>query len=71
MLPVLLKVLELCYDNDMKANLRSRNIGINSYIGIFIVTLVGTICSMFLLHIIYEAPLKVFASPDLYQFDTK
>lgn len=55
----------------MKANMRTRNIGINSYVGVFIVTLVGTISSMFLLHVIYDAPLKVFASPDLYQFDTK
>ena len=55
----------------MKANIRSRNIGVNSYIGMFIVTLVGTLSTMFLLHVIYDAPFKVFASPDLYQFDSK
>jgi hypothetical protein len=54
----------------MKANIRSRNIGVNSYIGMFIVTLVGTLSTMFLLHVIYDAPFKAFASPDLYQFDT-
>ena len=55
----------------MRENMRSRNIGVNSYIGVFIVTLVGTLSSMYLLHIIYDAPFKAFASPDLYQFDTK
>lgn len=53
----------------MKANIRSRNIGINSYIGIFIVTLVGSLSTFFLLHVIYDAPFKAFASPQAYALD--
>lgn len=54
----------------MKANIRSRNIGINSYIGIFIVTLVGSLSTFFLLHVIYDAPFKAFASPQAYALDS-
>lgn len=55
----------------MKANIRSRNIGINSYIGMFIVTLVGSLSTFFLLHVIYDAPFKAFASREAYVLDSE
>lgn len=54
----------------MKANIRSRNIVINSYVGMFAVTIVGAFSVFFLLHIMYDTPLTAFASSDLYAFDT-
>ena len=53
----------------MKANIRSRNIGINSYIGIFIVTLVGSFATIFILHVVNDVPFKAFAQTDLYRVD--
>ena len=54
----------------MKANIRSRNIAVNSYVGIFIVTLVAGLSTFFILHVLYDMPFKAFASRDLYSIDS-
>jgi hypothetical protein len=53
----------------MKANIRSRNIGVNSYVGMFIVTLVGSFATLFILHIAHNVPFKAFASTEIYAID--
>ena len=53
----------------MKANIRSRNIGVNAYVGIFIVTLVGGFATLFILHVAHDVPFKAFASTDIYAID--
>jgi len=46
----------------MKANIRSRNIVVNSYIGILLITMTGALATFFILHVAYDAPLSaVFA----------
>lgn len=54
----------------MKANLRSRNIAINSYLGMLAVTVVGGFATMFILHLINDVPLSVFVSTATYQIDS-
>lgn len=46
----------------MKANLRSRNIAVNAYLGMLVVTITGALATFFILHVAYDAPLTtVFA----------
>jgi hypothetical protein len=54
----------------MKTNMRSRNIAINSYVGMLAVTVVAGFATLFLVHLILEVPLSVFASSDVYSIDT-
>ena len=53
----------------MKENIRSRNIGINSYVAIFIVTLVGSFATLFIVHVATDMPFKAFASADVYEIN--
>ncbi len=50
----------------MKDNMRTRNIAVNSYIAMFIITLVGGFSALFLLHVIHDVPLQTFASAQTY-----
>jgi hypothetical protein len=54
----------------MKANLRSRNIAINSYVGMLAITLVGGFATILILHVINDVPLSTFASTATYQINS-
>lgn len=54
----------------MKANLRSRNIAINSYVGILAVTVVAGFAALFVVHIAIDVPFTAFASPSAYTIDS-
>jgi hypothetical protein len=55
---------------DMKANLRSRNIAINSYVGMLAITVVGAFAVLFILHIANDIPLKTYFTADAYAIDS-
>lgn len=50
----------------MKANLRSRNIGLNSYVAMLVVTTFGAFCTLYFLHVLYELPLTRVTSVTAY-----
>ena len=50
----------------MKANMRTRNLAVNSYVGILAITIVGSLATLYIVHVAYEAPLSAFASPATY-----
>ena len=50
----------------MKANIRSRNLALNSYIGILAVTIIGGFATLFLIHVIQDVPFKTFAQTNAY-----
>lgn len=54
----------------MKANLRSRNLAINSYLGILVVTVVGAFMTLLIIHIAIDVPFSAFASPQAYAIDS-
>ncbi len=54
----------------MQGNLRTRNIAINSYLGILITTLVGACAALIILHVANDVPFKAFASADTYTIDS-
>ena len=53
----------------MKANIRSRNLALNSYIGILAITIIGGFATLFLIHVIQEVPFKTFAQATTYELD--
>lgn len=50
----------------MKANMRSRNLALNSYIGILAVTIVGSFATLYIVHVAIDVPFSAFASPAAY-----
>lgn len=54
----------------MKANLRSRNIAINSYLGILAVTVVGGFATLLIIHVAIDVPVSAFAMPSAYAIDS-
>ncbi len=50
----------------MKANMRSRNIAVNSYVGILAITIVGSIATLYLVRVTLDLPLSVFVSSAAY-----
>jgi hypothetical protein len=50
----------------MKPNIRSRNIEVNTYVGMLIVTIVSSLAALFILHIAIEVPFATFASASAY-----
>lgn len=53
----------------MKANMRTRNLALNSYLGILAVTVVGSIATIYIVHVAIDAPLSAFASPAAYDIN--
>lgn len=53
----------------MKANLRSRNISINAYVGMLIVTIVASFATLCIVRVANEVPFRAFASADLYRLN--
>ena len=53
----------------MSENMRSRNIAINSYVGMLVVALVGGLATLFIVHVAYETPFSAFASPSAYEIN--
>ncbi len=54
----------------MKTNLRTRNLAINSYLGVLAITLVGGFATLIIVHIINDVPLKAFLVPQTYAIDS-
>ena len=54
----------------MKANLRSRNIAINSYVGMLAITLVGGFATLLIVHVANDVPLSAFTSVTAYAIDS-
>jgi hypothetical protein len=50
----------------MKANMRSRNIGVNSYVGILAITAVAGFATLFIVHIALDVPMSTFVSTNAY-----
>ena len=53
----------------MSGNIRTRNLEINSYLGILAVTVVGGFATLFIVHVAYETPLSAFVSPSAYELN--
>ena len=53
----------------MKANIRSRNLALNAYLGILAITIIGGFATLFLIHVIQEVPFKTFAQANAYVLD--
>ena len=50
----------------MRDNLRSRNLAVNSYVGMLAITVVGAFASFYIIHIANDVSLTAFVSPDTY-----
>jgi hypothetical protein len=53
----------------MKDNLRTRNLGINSYLGILVITAVCGAMALMVIHVALDVPLKTFASANAYDIN--
>ena len=53
----------------MKANIRSRNLALNAYLGILAITIIGGFATLFLIHVIQEVPFKTFAQANAFVLD--
>lgn len=51
----------------MKANIRFRNRQVNTFVGMLVVAIAGSIATFYLLHVIWEVPFTAFASPTAYE----
>ncbi len=54
----------------MRQTLQFRNLEINSYMGIFAVTLVGGFATLFIVHVANDVPLSAFIAPSAYAIDS-
>jgi hypothetical protein len=54
----------------MRETLQFRNRALNSYISIFIVTLVGSFATLYIVHVANDVPFKAFATPAAYAIDS-
>jgi hypothetical protein len=53
----------------MRANLRARNRAVNTYMGILVITLVGSFAALYIVHIAIEVPFSALAS-HTYEIDS-
>ncbi len=54
----------------MRENLRYRNLGVNSYLGILGVTVVGGLATLFIVHVAIDVPFKTLVLPEAYAIDS-
>jgi hypothetical protein len=54
----------------MKANMRSRNLAVNSYLGALAVTVVGSLATLYIVHVAIDVPFSSFATPQAYAIDS-
>ncbi len=54
----------------LKPNLRSRNIALNSYVGMLVVTIVASLATIYIIHVAIDVPFAVFVSPATYAIDS-
>jgi hypothetical protein len=50
----------------MKANLRQRNVALNSYMSILAITVVAGFATLYIVHVAIDVPFTAFASPSAY-----
>ena len=53
----------------LKANIRSRNIAVNSYVGMLFITVVGAMAVFYILHVAFDVPFKTFLASSTYAID--
>lgn len=54
----------------MKGKLRTRNLAIDSYMSILIVTIVAGLATLFIVHVAIDVPFKAFVQPQAYAIDS-
>jgi hypothetical protein len=54
----------------MRETLQFRNLALNSYISIFVITLVGSFAALYIVHIANDVPFSRFATPSAYAIDS-
>ena len=53
----------------LKENLRSRNLGLDSYMSILAITIVGSLATFYILHVALDVPFKTFLASSTYAID--
>lgn len=55
---------------NLKPNLRSRNVALNSYVGMLVVTMVASIATVYIIHVAIDVPFTAFLTPATYAIDS-
>ncbi len=53
----------------MTESIHFRNVAINSYVGIFAITVIGGFATLYIVHVANDVPFSAFATPAAYAID--